>query len=559
MNMKRLCSLFLALVMCLTVVTVALTSCENNPVNPIDSQNPNLPDAPTIPTTKEAALAAAFESIQKANGGTFSFTVNLAKEPSEDAGEDDMATFKPIAGTINGAFSKEENGFKGSLDAKFDQNTLALYTDGEKLYVLVSSGSEEEAEVVYTEMLLSEVVRKILDQFKGPDDPNFGNPGNPETDLPTVSQIDVSKVGPKLDTLITDYLALYQKSETAVREWMKNQNYPYSYDDMMAMVALNVKAYKQVMKHLGYESTVVPPETSGSVLRLLAPYFKWEVNGDTTTISLSLSDLIDKMIETLDKWIALDGKTIRQAIDALAGEGTTEKILTILDSIHGTDTVEALMERLDTELKKFNLSVDDAFLIAADMINVILAANPKDDKITDAFNGIFNNSFKDSVTADSLKTFFLAHFGKMTVNNVLAMLTKDPSITYEALVGTIKGAVDTVTINELLGAGDKEEEEPDEEFSGTNLDKLPQIDVFDALKSFRNWLAENKDTFNVGFSLTMKGLDVIGFSVTGQANVNILGTTIKGNFELKVDFKKEVTVAPSADLKAKMEKEKADK
>ena len=167
MNMKRLCSLFLALVMCLTVVTVALTSCEKNPVNPIDSQNPNLPDAPTIPKTKEAALAAAFESIQKANGGTFSFTVNLAKEPSEDAGEDDMATFKPIAGTINGAFSKEENGFKGSLDAKFDQNTLALYTDGEKLYVLVSSGSEEEAEVVYTEMLLSEVVRKILDQFKG--------------------------------------------------------------------------------------------------------------------------------------------------------------------------------------------------------------------------------------------------------------------------------------------------------------------------------------------------------------------------------------------------------
>ena len=155
--------------------------------------------------------------------------------------------------------------------------------------------------------------------------------------------------------------------------------------------------------------------------------------GKNYVITASSDGLFDVALNTLNILKNSGDKTVAELLDALCGEGASEKLLAELGEIQGTDKLVDLLPKVEGVLSDLGLKVDALY-----------------DLLAKTFMG-------DEATGEQLKAFIVTALGEMTVDEGIEYLFNMISEMLGSIIGSIFDSMfDNGAENEEIGEGEVE-------------------------------------------------------------------------------------------------------
>lgn len=317
--------------------------------------------------------------------------------------------------------------------------------------------------------------------------------------------------------------------------------------------------------------------------------------GKNYVITASSDGLFDIALNTLNVLKESGDKTVAELLDALCGEGTSEKLLAELGEIQGTDKLVDLLPKLEAALSDLGLKVDATYDFIAKTV------------------------MGEDATGEQLKGFLLTMLGDMTLDEGIEFLFNKIS----EMIGTIIGSIFDSMINgaeeEEIGEGevepmnsadptaagavdDENDGETDDELDDEEENVVPNWAMISGMiqgfltgnvnDSFGTFFGTDKDEttgepipFDIAaevepaIAVVTALKDAIKFNVTvtcdGKLNPTAVDLTLSVDTEkfpeeleadpanvtltLSAKIKDNVTVTPSAEMAAKIEAAKTER
>ena len=147
--------------------------------------------------------------------------------------------------------------------------------------------------------------------------------------------------------------------------------------------------------------------------------------GKNYVITASSDGLFDIALNTLTVLKESGDKTVAELLDALCGEGTSEKLLAELGEIQGTDKLVDLLPKLEAALSDLGLKVDATYDFIAKTV------------------------MGENATGEQLKTFLVTILGEMTLDEGIEYL-------FNLITEMISSIFDSIFDSMINGAGEEE-------------------------------------------------------------------------------------------------------
>lgn len=333
-----------------------------------------------------------------------------------------------------------------------------------------------------------------------------------------LDDIGISSLFEKLDADIAKLLSWLSNGKKDINGALAEAEKGYTCDDLLALAEVWVGFYKSIAGYLGHTSTVTVPAHNGTVGELVNDVMCLEKGENGGYILQFSSDwLYDIAAELITAAKSYGDRNISIVLDLVYGEGTVSSIVSILNTIKGTDTVASAAEKLRGALAILGLTENDVYTLLAP-----LAANASEAEIT----------------AEDLREL-VESSGGMTVNAFIDAMYG--GMTWTMVANTAKSYLTSKTLAEVYAGLTAATGEPEAAFHA-------------AMDAYAGQVRAVKDLAAVSFTVRAdKKLSITELALSGAVGTGEPGAP---RIELSVTARAvdAPAVAPHPDLKSEMEK-----
>lgn len=233
----------------------------------------------------------------------------------------------------------------------------------------------------------------------------------------SIGRVSLSEYLPLADIAgtVEELLTLYPLLSGEISSTLASSGVGYTEMDLYAFFGESASLYRLLLLRLGQGQLLTVPEISGDAAGVLAAHGRVEADGDGEKQFVFEIPTDTVIAALLDRLVLLSKTPLSELIDRCSGQGTAQRLLSVISSIGSGETLDSLLLRLESELFGATaesgslLSALDAFLalVGEDAISETLAALSDTDAI-DALRALTGDPSLSASAASALLSELLA-------------------------------------------------------------------------------------------------------------------------------------------------------